>query len=1136
MTWRRLQSLRTRLLCLIVLTLAPVIALHVSSAMEKQHNARAAVDQGLHSIADLTAGNTQSRLDDYTKILRGLSKLPDITSFAPDRAGRLLADAWALFPAFGHMVLVRPDGSLAAASSPPAPGAVPMADRPWLRQALDTPDRGVLVIGPDTNEGQQGMVLAQAVKDPTGTILGVCALTLAPNWFAAIFQDIRMPESARACLLSDTGTILATWPLAPEMLGKNVGEAKHLLADWAASPSMVWHGQAFDGVAQYAVFSPVAVPPGSRYSIRLSQPEAAHDAVLHNTLRRDLLLVGLAVALALGAAWWFNRSLLLRPMGQLAAMARDMAAGSLDRRSGLADEHGEMADLGRALDAMADKLEGRIRFTQEIIDAIPTPIFYKDPEGRYLGCNAAYERHIRPFATIRGCTVHDLETPNRAELCARTDRTVLAGKETVEYETTLTYRDGSVHDVVVFKSQFHDIAGQPAGIIGVLLDITARKCFEADLLASRTRYRHLLNSMRDGFAVLSSDYRMVESNPAFQEMTGYSQDELATRTYHDITPPIWYEAEERILTEVDAKGFSEVFEKEYRHKDGTVFPVALRLHRHPHSPGEDRRYFAVVRDITDVKAIEADLRQAKEAAETANRAKSDFLAKMSHEIRTPLHAVIGMTELTLGTQLSPQQRDALETAREAAGNLLGIINDILDLSRIEAKGLELLAEDFDLRRTLAGVARTLRPQASRKGLTLNLSAAPDVPRYVRGDQGRVRQILLNLVGNAIKFTKEGGISVTVATAGEPCRILLTVRDTGVGIAPDRLDSIFDMFTQADRNVARNFGGTGLGLAICRELTRRMGGSIDVESQPGQGTVFQVVLPLAPAHSVPAAPPRPGAAKPGTQLTAARSLRVLVAEDNPINVKVATTFLKRRGHIATVASNGRDALGCLEHEGFDLVLMDLEMPELDGMEATRRLRAGKAGPKNRDAPVVAMTAHALAGSMERCLEAGMTDFLPKPLDFALLDALLARVAAGAAGTASIAPNASPAPETPAAALNRSAALHRLGGDEDLLREVEDDFIRQLPRKLRLIRLCCEGENWDEAAMAAHSLKNIAGAVGADAARQLAGHLESALRECDAEDAHQTLVSLKKTLDEAAQAIRSAQVARTAPYGPPPAPEA
>ncbi|KHK00990.1 ATP-binding protein [Desulfovibrio sp. TomC] len=1112
MAWRRLRSLRTRLLWLVVLTLAPIIALHVASSLEKRRMAREAVESGMHSIADLAAGNAQALLSSASEVLNGLTHLQPVTQREPDASAKVFADAKNIFPNFVQLFLIAPDGSLVAAA--PASDATPSpVAHSWLAQALDNPDR--TIDGYQTGQGAvpAGLLLAHAVKDSAGTLGGVCAVVLRPDWFAAIFNGIRMPEAAQACLFDDKGLMLAAWPSTPAALGRPVPGTEALLPRLKSEARAIdWTGPGLDGVEHHAIFSPVGPLGENRLYIRLSQPEAIHAAVLATTWQRDMFFFGLSVALALGAAYLFNQIFLLRPGEQLASMAKGMAAGDLDRRSGLAAGQGEMADLGRALDAMADKLRQRIQFTQELIDAIPLPLFYKDLDGRYLGCNTPYTRDIRPREVIIGQTVHAMENPDRARLCAEMDQAALTSPHrTVGYETSLEYSDGSVRDLIVFKSLFRDVSGAPAGIIGVLLDISARKRSEQKLIASQTRYQLLLDSMHDGFVVVSSDYRLVESNPAFRAMLGYDADELSAMTYRDITPEAWHPIEAQILAEVDAGGFSEVFEKEYRHKDGHIFPVALRLHRHPAGLGDERRYFAVVRDITDVKVIESELRQAKEAAETANRAKSDFLAKMSHEIRTPLHAVIGMTELTLGTELSLQQRDALETVREAGGNLLAIINDILDLSRIEAKRLELVTEDYDLRRTLAGVARTLRPQALHKGLILSLVIAPDVPRYIRGDQGRLRQILINLLGNAVKFTEHGSVSLRACILAEPDRLELIVADTGVGIPPDRLERVFDMFTQADSSVTRHFGGTGLGLAICRELCRLMGGVIEAQSTPGLGSLFRVRLPLTPALAIP--PQSAPQAEPERPVT--RVLHILLAEDNPVNVKVATTFLSRRGHRTTVAPDGRQALRHLADDTFDLVLMDIEMPELDGMEATRRLRSGQAGPKNRHVPVVAMTAHAFSGFMERCLDSGMTDFLPKPLDFKTLDKLLGRIAGGI-DSQGVSPPPVAESET---ALDSQAALRRLGDDTDLLREIEDDFLRQYPRKLRLVSLCSDKENWSEAALAAHSLKNIAGAVGAESSRRLAGRLEIMLRENDASAAHEVFLALKQHLEAAAQAIKA-----------------
>jgi len=1122
MAWRRLQSLRTRLFWLVLLTLTPVIALHVTSTLEKQRMAEQAVERGMQSIADLAAGNAQTMLTGAGEVLLGLTHLPELQRFDPADAARLFARVKEIFPHFNRLLLVRPDGTMAAASDSPEISAN-FADRPWLRQALASPD---LVIGGyqiGKRTGQPGILLAHSIIDSAGAVLGVCTLTLRLDWFVQSFAAIRMPEGAEACLFDDQGIVLAAWPANPAALGQPLPDAAAILSRLAGGRSPAWDGTGLDQTRRQAFFSTVDANGQGRFHVRLSLHEQPQATILTPSWQRDLSLFGLAVALALAAAHWFSRVFLIRPIGQLADMAQAMTNGDLDRRSGLIDAQGDMADLGRALDAMADTLRERIRFTQELIDAIPAPLLYKDMDGRYLGCNKAYERDIRPYDAILGRTAAEIESPKQAALCLQKDRELLQNPHNaVAYETVMDYRDGSQRDLVIFKSLFRDIGGAPAGIVGVMLDITARKRSEVALLASQTRYKLLLTSLRDGFAVLTSDRRLAESNPAFREMLGYSAEELSVMTSRDITPPLWHDAEDRILAEVDARGFSGVFEKEYRRKDGVIFPVALRLHRYPALSGDDRRYFAIVRDISRAKAIEADLRQATVAAETANKVKSEFLAKMSHEIRTPLHAVIGMTELTLGTDLSAQQRDALQTAREAAGNLLELINDILDISRIEARGLELANEDFDLRRTLAGVARTLRSQARRKGLILSLAVTADVPRYARGDVGRLRQILLNLVGNAVKFTENGSVNLSAAITA-PQQIELRVRDTGVGIPPDRLENIFDMFTQADSSVSGHYGGTGLGLAICRELTRLMGGGIEVQSVLGRGSVFQVRLPLAPAQGV---PPQPDSrTRPPKAPTQVMPLRILLAEDNPVNVKVATTYLSRRGHAAKVAVNGRHALELLALEPFDAVLMDVEMPELDGLEATRRLRAGLAGPANRHVPVVAMTAHALAGARERCLAAGMTDYLTKPLDFAALDALLARLAANqaVATVTLVAPGVSAPADGSGPVLDSQTALRRLGDDDALLREIESDFLRHFPGKVRRIALCCAAESWDEAALAAHSLKNIAGAVGAESSRRLAGRLETCLRARDDAAAKTILADLKRDLEAAGAAIRSAHAA-------------
>jgi signal transduction histidine kinase/CheY-like chemotaxis protein len=409
------------------------------------------------------------------------------------------------------------------------------------------------------------------------------------------------------------------------------------------------------------------------------------------------------------------------------------------------------------------------------------------------------------------------------------------------------------------------------------------------------------------------------------------------------------------------------------------------------------------REMQQRDRAERELQTAKVAAETANRAKSEFLANMSHEVRTPMNGILGMTDLVLDTPLTPEQRQYLRMVKSSADALLTIVNDILDFSKIEAGKLRLDSEPFRLRETLRAALNPLVVRAAAKGLTLTDHVAADVPDALVGDAGRLAQVLLNLVGNAVKFTERGWVTVEVARAADPAvdpggvRLEVVVRDTGVGIAAEQQVHIFDAFTQADSSTARRYGGTGLGLAICTQLVALMDGRVWVESEPGRGSAFHVSARFAAQPEPVSDPTSMSSAEATVQASPRprRSLRVLLAEDNPVNQTLAVRLLEREGHVAIVARNGREALAALEREPFNLVLMDVQMPEMDGFEATREIRARERcgalppPPGFPRLPVIAMTAHAMTGDRERCLEAGMDDYLSKPVQPRALVAALLR---------------------------------------------------------------------------------------------------------------------------------------------------
>ena len=835
---------------------------------------------------------------------------------------------------------------------------------------------------------------------------------------------------------------------------------------------------------------------------------------------------------------------------------------------------------------------------------------------------------------------------------ARGERTLASPIPCLRKDGTTKYADVNASRLV--------IDGKDCSV-GFFSDITERKRAEEALRKSELRYRLLFERNLAGVFRTTWDGQFLDCNEAFARILGYEspREVLAHKAGDLYFSPADREACLAILQE---RGVVSNYEQCLRRKDGIPVWVLENKSMIEEEGGGPPVLEGTIIDITERKWAEAESKQAKEAAEAASRAKSEFLANMSHEIRTPMNGIIGMTELALDTELTPEQREYLVMVKDSADNLLTLINDILDFSKIEAGKLGLDLIEFNLHDTVGNTMKTLAPRASGKGLELVYQTPPSLPRDLVGDPGRLRQILVNLVGNAIKFTERGEVALHIETQSQTedgVELHFVVTDTGIGIPREKQKLIFEAFAQADASMTRKYGGTGLGLAITSQLVKMMGGRLWVESEPGQGSTFHFTahfglakVPTKP-HAFPQAislrdmpalvvddnatnrrileamlthwmmqpsladggwaglaamerakeagkpfplvlidaqmpdmdgftlaeriKERPGLAgatimmltsagqrgdgarcrklgiavyliKPirqselleailvalgqpsrgkgrPTVLTrhslreARRKIRVLVAEDNTVNQELAARLLEKQGHTVAVARNGREALEALEKapaSGFDVVLMDVQMPEMDGLEVTAAIRQ-KEKATGKHLPIIAMTAHALKGDRERCLAAGMDDYLAKPIQ---ARELLAAVE-GAVLPAVESRQSVPTEPRPEEIFDRAAALARVDGDAKLLEELAGLFLADCARLLSAVHEAVVKSDAEALEHAAHALKSSVGNFAANAAYASAAKLEMLGRHGNLAEGQEAYAALEQEIERLRPALLNLQ---------------
>ncbi len=715
---------------------------------------------------------------------------------------------------------------------------------------------------------------------------------------------------------------------------------------------------------------------------------------------------------------------------------------------------------------------------------------------------------------------------------------------------------------------------------------------QESLIASEAKFRSLFENAVEGLFRTTMDGRILSANPAMAHILGYASSDMLMSEVRSLETSCFVDKERRreLYAQLQAQGFVQDFEERVRRRSGELIWVAESVRVAPGVDGEALFLEGSLIDVTERKRAE-ELEREKILAEAQSRAKSEFLAAMSHEIRTPMNAILGMTDLAMASGLNPRQWEYMQTVKDSAFHLLTVINDILDLSKIEAGRLELEPVDFDIEELVDSIAKSMAYQARKKGLDLYRSLDTKAPRFLKGDPARLRQVLLNLVGNAIKFTEKGRVVIRVnliTTKGHaqpdpdgrsrPICFSFSVQDTGIGVPPDKQQEIFESFTQAEGSTtSRRYGGTGLGLAISRQLVSLMGGDISLKSAVGEGSTFTFTAYFGEGDP-------DSVHKEGSLLAEwgerRGALNILLVEDNPLNVKVAELHLKRMGHNVLVAENGQHALDVMQTmpaNAFDVVLMDLEMPVMDGFEATVRIRNSRtlrndedAGP-NPHVPIIAMTAHALMDVKERCLDVGMNDFVPKPVNFADLSAAIQRAIfpeiedatrVGRLGSDRPQPPSSevmrslfqkgsgaerlkqppqlsksdsgaavedtPGPKhsfdkSPTASgdgdapsvLDKESAIRTMGIDAELFAPIFENSVREVRMLYDRMQDEIASGDYDAAALSAHTAKSTAATMGAMEYREYAVRVEKAARAKDGA----TLKSHSAAMGEALQRLET-----------------
>ncbi|MBF0220396.1 MAG: PAS domain S-box protein [Gammaproteobacteria bacterium] len=888
--------------------------------------------------------------------------------------------------------------------------------------------------------------------------------------------------------------------------------------------------------------------PGLGWQVVIRQKTALSYAAAVQ-LKLITIVTGLFISLLFGLMTWFWVGRLTRPIHDIVEIADKISHGNLNMAITAPTGSDERALLARSLQNMLtmlknqrlellhtnESLEEKVRertqqlerqsaeqkiieqqvrnaerMLRTVIDNIPVRVFWKSLKLNFLGCNQSFAEdagYASPQEVI-GKNDFDMGWQDQAPLYQKDDRHVLmSGLAKLNYREMQTTPDGDKIWLRTSKVPLIDAEQRVIGLLGTYEDITELKKTEDEL----ELYRLMIEKSGDPIFLIDNDdnCRMAYVNEAAIKHFGAPREEILTWHIPDWDPNFTYDRLGEHVTEI-RKIYNTIIETTHRIKGGELIPVQISI-KAVNYKGRSC-HFGYFKNISKRKQIEAALQEAKLAAEDASQAKSSFLANMSHEIRTPMNAIIGLSYLCMQTSLDAKQQAYLEKIHKSANSLLGILNDILDFSKVEAGKLEIDTIEFDLDEVIDNLTTMTAVRAAEKHLEFLIERALDVPSHLIGDPLRLGQILLNLVGNAIKFTEAGEIDVKIEVAEESdnqIELRVTITDSGIGMSANEIKKLFQSFTQSDASITRKFGGTGLGLAISKQLVEMMGGKIWVESEAGRGSkfIFTVRFGKAPSSVTSDSLSTPALKTftigdgnavsrfASTTSTKLRGAYLLLVEDNEINQQVARELLERIGISVMVADNGKDAIELMQQEHFDGVLMDMQMPIMDGISATIAIRKIES---LRFIPIIAMTANAMSSDKERCLAVGMNDYISKPIDPDKMLMTLAKWIVPATPpqrpltTAKEAAAASELlPQIPG--VNVAKGVRQMGGNLEVYYEVLAKFRHNQANVIVDLHTALSAGDHKKAERLAHTLKGVAGTLGVEDIQQLAEKIETAIRQ-------------------------------------------